>query len=46
MIQSTGFFRNKAKNIQACCRDLVLHHGGNVPQTMEELVPLAGIGRF
>jgi len=45
LIQSTGFFRNKAKNIQACCRDLVAKHAGQVPQTMEELVPLAGIGR-
>src|SRR5438132_5984000 len=45
MIQSTGFFRNKARNIQACCRILVEKHGGQVPQTMEELVPLPGVGR-
>ena len=45
MIQSTGFFRNKAKNIQACCKDIVAKHGGEVPRSMEELVPLAGIGR-
>ncbi|MBI3823749.1 MAG: endonuclease III [Planctomycetes bacterium] len=45
LIQSTGFFRNKAKNIQACCRTLVEKHGGDVPRTMEELVPLAGVGR-
>lgn len=45
MIQSTGFFRNKAKNIQACCKVLVEKHGGEVPRTMEELVPLPGIGR-
>jgi endonuclease-3 len=44
-IQSTGFFRNKAKNIKACCRQIVDKHGGNVPGTMEELVPLPGIGR-
>jgi endonuclease-3 len=44
-IQSTGFFRNKAKNIQACCKLLVEKHGGQVPATMEELVPLPGIGR-
>ena len=44
-IQSTGFFRNKAKNIKACCRELVEKHGGQVPRTMEELVPLPGIGR-
>jgi endonuclease-3 len=45
MIASTGFFRNKAKNIIACCRAIVDNHGGEVPGTMEELVPLAGIGR-
>lgn len=44
-IQSTGFFRNKAKNIQACCKLLVEKHGGQVPATMEELFPLPGIGR-
>src|SRR5437773_4630137 len=32
-VRTTGFFRNKAKNIQACCRRLVEHHGGQVPQT-------------
>src|SRR5262249_30731508 len=45
MIQSTGFFRNKARNIMECCRQLVEKHGGEVPGTMEELVPLPGIGR-
>jgi endonuclease III len=44
-IQSTGFFRNKAKNIQACCRALVERHGGEVPRTMEELIQLGGVGR-
>ena len=44
-IQSTGFFRNKARNIQACCRMIVDQHGGQVPATMEELVPLPGVGR-
>jgi endonuclease-3 len=44
-IQSTGFFRNKAKNIQACCQQLVERHGGEVPQTLEELVVLPGVGR-
>ena len=44
-IQSTGFFRNKARNIQACCQQLVEHYAGQVPATMEELVPLPGIGR-
>src|SRR5262249_14893467 len=36
-IQSTGFFRNKAKNIQACCKILVDKYGDAVPGTMEEL---------
>jgi endonuclease-3 len=45
LIQSTGFFRNKARNIIACCQQLVEQHGGQVPATMEELVPLTGIGR-
>jgi endonuclease-3 len=45
MIQSTGFFRNKAKNIIACCRQLVESHDGEVPRTMTELVPLPGVGR-
>jgi endonuclease-3 len=45
LIKSTGFFRNKARNIMLCCQQLVARHGGQVPATMEELVPLAGIGR-
>jgi endonuclease-3 len=45
LIKSTGFFRNKARNLILCCRQLVERHGGEVPATMEELVPLAGIGR-
>ena len=45
MIHSTGFFRNKARSIQNCCRALVAKHGGKVPETMEELVALDGIGR-
>jgi endonuclease-3 len=44
-IKSTGFFRNKAKNIQACCRKLVERHDGRVPRTMEELTQLDGVGR-
>jgi endonuclease-3 len=44
-VKSTGFFRNKAKNIQACCRKLVELHAGNVPRTMEELTQLDGVGR-
>lgn len=45
VIKATGFFRNKAKNIQACCRKLVEKHGGEVPRTMEELRHLDGVGR-
>lgn len=45
MIHPTGFFRNKAKNIIACCQQIVNQHNGEVPDTMEELVELAGIGR-
>jgi endonuclease III len=44
-IRPAGFFHNKAKNIQGCCRDLVNRHQGKVPKTMEELVALPGIGR-
>ena len=44
-IKSTGFFRNKAKNIQACCRKLVELHAGKVPRTMAELTHLNGVGR-
>lgn len=45
MIRSTGFFRSKAKSIQECCKILVAKHHGEVPRTMEELVPLPGVGR-
>lgn len=45
LIQSTGFFRNKAKNIQACCRQLVERHHGEVPRDLESLVVLPGVGR-
>lgn len=45
MIQSTGFFRNKARNIIACCNKLVAEHGGVVPNTMEQLHGLPGVGR-
>jgi endonuclease-3 len=45
LIKSTGFFRNKAKNIQECCRTIVEQHGGAVPASLDELVKLPGIGR-
>lgn len=44
-IQSTGFFRNKAKAIRAMAQSLLDRHGGVVPRTMEELTSLAGVGR-
>ena len=44
-IRRIGLYRNKAKNIQACCRTLVADHGGTVPRTMAELVHLSGVGR-
>jgi endonuclease-3 len=44
-IKSTGFFRNKAKSIRACCQAIVEKHGGKVPRTMEELIQLGGVGR-
>jgi endonuclease-3 len=44
-IQSTGFFRNKARNIKACCTKLVKDYGGQVPRDLESLVALPGVGR-
>jgi len=44
-IQSTGFYRNKAKSIQNCCRLLVQQYESQVPQNIEQLVELPGIGR-
>jgi endonuclease-3 len=44
-IQSTGFFRNKAKSIKACSTTLVEEHGGDVPRDLEALVALPGVGR-
>ena len=45
IIKSTGFFRAKARNIIDCCNQLLERHGGKVPDTMEELTALAGVGR-
>jgi endonuclease-3 len=45
VIQSTGFFRNKSKNIKAASRDIVEKHGGDVPRDMDQMVALAGVGR-
>ena len=44
-IHSTGFYKNKAKNIIACNKEIVERFGGNVPDTMEDLVTLPGVGR-
>ncbi|MBQ4252657.1 MAG: endonuclease III [Erysipelotrichaceae bacterium] len=45
IIRSIGLYRNKAANIKALARELVENHNGEVPDTMEELVKLPGIGR-
>lgn len=44
-VQSTGFYRNKAKHIVAASRLLMEHHGGAVPASMQELLPLPGVAR-
>lgn len=44
-IRSTGFYRAKAKSIINCCKMLLEKYGGNVPDSMEELVKLPGVGR-
>ena len=44
-IHSTGFYHNKAKNIIACCNQLIERHGGEVPNDLEALTSLAGVGR-
>ena len=45
LIQSTGFFRNKAKSLEGMARALVERHGARVPRTMDELTALPGVGR-
>jgi len=45
VIRSTGFFRNKAKNIIGAATRIVQQFGGNVPQTMDELLSLPGVAR-
>ena len=44
-IRSTGFYRNKAKNIIACCNKLIENFEGRVPDNMEDLLTLDGVGR-
>ena len=45
LIMTCGLYKSKAKNIVAASRILVASHGGRVPQTMEELIELPGVGR-
>lgn len=45
LIRPTGFFRNKARNIQACARALAETHNGQVPRRLEDLTRLPGVGR-
>jgi endonuclease-3 len=44
-IRPTGFYRNKAKSIQKCCKELLTRFRGDVPKTLEEMVTLPGVGR-
>ncbi len=44
-IRSTGFYRNKAKNIRAACQKIITDFGGEVPRTMRGLLSLAGVAR-
>jgi endonuclease-3 len=45
LIRPTGYFRNKAKNIQNCSQELIDQYSGEVPRTLEQLVKLTGVGR-
>ena len=45
LIRSTGFYHNKAKNIKSCSIDICKKFGGKLPDTMEALLSLAGVGR-
>jgi len=45
VIRSTGFYKNKAKNIRECSKQLVQKYNGEVPQTLDELILLPGVGR-
>jgi len=44
-IFSTGFYRQKAKSIKNCCRELISEYSGHVPQDFDELTKLSGVGR-
>ncbi|MFA4873708.1 MAG: endonuclease III [bacterium] len=45
LVYATGFYKNKARSIQNCCTHLSMEHGGKIPESMEELTALAGVGR-
>ena len=45
IIHPCGFYKNKAKNIKLCAKQILENFNGNVPKTMEELTSLAGVGR-
>ena len=45
LIHPCGFYKNKAKNIKLCAKQIIENFGGEVPHTMQELTSLAGIGR-
>jgi len=45
LIHSTGFFRNKARNLIGMAEAVMERHGGEIPQTLDELVRLPGVGR-
>lgn len=45
LIHPCGFYKNKAKNIKACAKMVMEKYGGKVPNTMEELISLPGVGR-
>ena len=44
-IKSTGFYHNKAKNIIACCKRILSDFGGDIPDNMDDMLSLAGVGR-
>jgi endonuclease-3 len=44
-IRPTGFFHNKAKAIKSCCQEILERHNGKLPETMDELTKLTGVGR-
>ncbi len=44
-IKPTGFYKNKAKNIITCCREIISRYNGNVPSSFDELIKLPGVGR-